>query len=155
MSEKKPSKEKQPERRYQGEQEVDHDLFKLSISPILKNHGYDTKNPIYRTVDHMHHFHSYDSGGKMQTHCTPVAGHTHKCEMVKGEDGELKLEVGPAVQKKGKKWVLYALEENSADLNIPGVDGVHSHDATYIVSEKIIVRKKNLDATKMLAERRS
>jgi len=124
-----------PKRIYKGEVEIDHDLFKLEVSNMRKNISINEEAPVYAGVEHCHFYHSYDSSGKKQVACAPIAGHTHLVEMYMSEDGTINAKVGPAVVKQGGKYVPFKHDS-------------HTHDATYMRSERITVRQVNAEATK-------
>lgn len=138
VAKKKVAKKKAVKRVYKGDQEVDHDLFKLKLASAKKNVSW-TDKPRYEMVPHQHFFHTYDSSGKKQAYCSPVAGHTHKVE-VEEVDGEFKLVVGPAIKKSRSKTA-----------PIPHDD--HTHDVEYVLSEKLTVREANKDAQNDIARR--
>lgn len=124
---------KKPEafkRVYKGEAEVDHDLFKLEVANLKKNISIDDEKPLYVGVEHCHFFHSYDSSGKKQETCNPIAGHSHKVDFEVDENGELNITCGPPIVKSGGKY-------------LPLKNDTHTHDIRYLRSEKIKVRKIN------------
>lgn len=125
----------EPKRVYKGDLEIDHDLFKLEVSTMRKNISINETDPLYTGVEHCHFFHSYDSNGRKQDSCAPIAGHTHEVEMFVNADGDIDAKVGPAVVKKGGKYVPFANDN-------------HTHDATYLRSEKIKIRTVNNEAVK-------
>lgn len=122
----------QTRRIYKGDMEIDHDLFKLEVSTARKNVSIDN-TPLYAGVEHCHFFHTYDSNGRKQAACSPIAGHTHQMEVTADDDGNLVAKAGPAVKYAGGKF-------------IPVSGDNHTHDTTYIASEKIQVRRVSAEA---------
>lgn len=142
------------ERVYKGTQEVDHDLFKLEAAKMSKNVSY-TDIPNVQQFVHNHIFHTVDSSGKKQTTCTPVGGHFHEVEVTLGEGGVPELTVGPP-----KKWVIKKKRGVKTKVAVPVGWGSeddreydeHTHDATYIGSERIQLRAANVEFAKYDAE---
>lgn len=119
---------------YKGEAEIDHDLFKLEVANLKKNISIDDERPIYVGVEHCHFYHTYDSNGKIQETCNPIAGHSHKITMKENADGELEITCGPPIVKSGGK---YQQMKNDN----------HTHDIRYLRSERMKVRRINEQAT--------
>ena len=120
---------------YKGEVEFDHDLFKLEVGMMKKNISIADDNPLYVGVEHCHFYHTYDSSGRKQEACAPIAGHTHEVEIFTDSSGNLMAKVGPASIRKGGKY-------------IPLKGDNHTHEAKYLRSERVKVRKVNAEATK-------
>lgn len=123
---------------YKGEQEVDHDLYKLEVAQTRKNVSYIQNQPIWEPVDHCHFFHSYDSFGKKQWHASPISGHTHEVIERIDENGNLVAECGPAIRVVNGKKLTYENDQ-------------HTHEVNYLRSEKIKVRKVNAEHVKFLS----
>lgn len=140
---------------YRNQQELDHDLFKLKPSKFRRNMGYSDESILLVDIEHSHHFHTIDSSGKKQDACTPIGGHFHYVKVVGADDGkEPVLEIS-----KPMKWILKAvpgkkkLQRVAVPLTCPNhegaiVDDEHTHDYEYLGSEKIKLRKPNLEAAK-------
>lgn len=143
MSAKKPAtKSQEIKRRLKGERTIFHDLFRLEEKEVLKDIGWDA--PKMEKFNHKHFFHTVDSDGKEQVYCTPSLGHTHEVKIVgQDESGEPIVEVGPAIvviKKKGIKQAhAYRYDK-------------HTHDATYLYSEELKVRKYNEEALAKISQ---
>lgn len=141
------------ERVYKGTQELDHDLFKLDVARMKKNVSF-TEIPIWNYSEHVHIFHTIDSSGKKQTECAPVGGHFHAVEVTMSPDGVPSLKVSKPMiwvlvrdRKTGKKVktaVLMTDEDPDSD--------DHTHEVIYLGSEKIRLRKTNLEFAKFHAQ---
>lgn len=144
-------KELKAQRIYNETKELDHDLFVLEESEVVKDHGYNPERPVIIKHKHKHIFHSIDSNGKKQEYCTPSLGHTHKViEQGIDENGHPYVKFGPPivrVKRKGKR-VDYAYRYEGEGKNFES----HNHEVTYKYSEKLVPRKPNPDAMKMLNE---
>lgn len=77
------------ERVYKGTQEVDHDLFKLEVAPMLKNVSFSEEKPRYEQTEHVHWFHTVDSMGQPMKHTPAVGGHFHEIILVTDAKGGL------------------------------------------------------------------
>lgn len=159
------------QRQMKGEKKVFHDLFKLQSALVKKNHGYiDGDDPDLGTCvmvehEHTHVWHSVDSSGKPQEYATWTAGHTHKIDVVKDEEGNItEIKVGPPITKarykKGKKIVseLKSVNHIYEPLCVQESErrkylDFHEHQVAYIHSEEIQVRQKSTEAALFLQER--
>ena len=124
-------------RAYKDDLYVDHDLFKLETSKLKKNINWNPKAPPnWDHIDHSHHFHSYDSRGRKQTTSNSVGGHFHEVT-VTVVDGDFKAECSPAIRDKRNGAPQYITEDH------------HTHDITYMYSERIKTRETNKEAVKV------
>jgi len=146
--EKRKSEMENGKRVYKSEERFfDHDLWKLLIAVKMHDVGLDgvyigercviKPKPRYVEVDHIHFFHSYDSNGRKQTHSNSIAGHCHKIDVMKNEDGTLIAKCGPAIIRQGVKF--YPMKDSKS---------IHTHDVEYQVSEKLPLRVTNKEAQK-------
>ena len=119
---------------YQGQQELDSDLFKLDVAQMMKNISWNEKRPDYVKVEHCHFMRTVDSSGKKLDTCSPVGGHFHTVTITEHEDGSLSAECSPAQQ-----WG--TLDGKRAGVPIPSDN--HTHDVTYLKSIKIKPRVYN------------
>ncbi len=139
---------------YKSTQTVDHDLFKLKVAKMIKNAGYNEEAPLIQAIEHTHFFHTVDSSGKRQTTSTATGGHHHSVVVVQGPNGVPTLEVsGPMrwVKKKSRgQWK--RIEE---PVTIGKGDGAeadnHAHEVEYCGSERITLRKPNMEFAKVEA----
>ena len=127
------SKPVAPVRHYKGQTEVDHDLFKLEVASTKKNIGLPHA-PRWEDAEHTHFFHTYDSKGKKMTYSASISGHCHEVT-VENVDGKLVAKCGPPVRK----------YKNNRVEKLPDHDQ-HTHDVTYLYSEKVEARKLNEQA---------
>jgi hypothetical protein len=129
---------------YSGEQEIDHDLFKLEIATMKKNVSF-TDVPDYEKIEHVHMFHTVDSNGKKQETCSPVGGHFHMVEVLSERDGVPALKISPPMkyvtQRKNGRKVRVAILLTDED---PDGD-THTHTVRYLKSEKIVLRQANAE----------
>lgn len=110
---------------------IESDTFKLEVSKYSKNLSFDTKNPVLVGVEHCHFFHTFDSSGKKLDVSNHVAGHTHKIIVKESKDGTLTAICSePEPSFYGDK---------------------HTHEVTYLKSDRFKVRQLNQDAMKVLA----
>lgn len=135
---------KQPLKRvYKKQQLLDHDLFKLEPAGMQRNVGYNEDHPIYDTVEHSHYYHTIDSRGAIQNRCTKIAGHFH--EMIEMVDGSYQVS-GPMVETvrmvNGRRVKTVS---KVADKYIK----YHTHDLTYLGSEKIKPAVANVEWAKV------
>lgn len=132
-------------RRYSKFELLDHDLYKLEAASMLKNISY-TDLPHLVPVEHCHFFHTIDSTGKKQTTCNQVGGHFHEMIITEVPGKAPTVKCGPAVRYVLKKIggklrkVLEVLQHDQ-----------HTHEVTYISSEKISPRKVNNEYVKVQA----
>lgn len=124
---------------YRGTQEVDHDLFKLSMAEMRKNVSY-TDRPDWQKFEHCHIFHTVDSNGKPQEACSAVGGHFHLVKVI-NEPGKV-----PALEISGPKRHMNVKREGVLTKIVADVEGdTHTHDYMYIRSERIALRKTNAE----------
>lgn len=126
-----------PKRKYVGDRQIDHDLFKLDVAQTRKNISFQPDKPLWEGVDHAHFYHNVNSDGKSQTFCVSTAGHFHKVTVSLNDEGEFVAECGPPMVKSKGKAVPYKNDK-------------HIHEITYVRSEKIQVRQYSDEAMKML-----
>ena len=130
-------KAKQVERKFKGEEEIYHDLFKLDLAMCQKNVSYQEGVINLVPVEHSHFFHTVNSQGKEQTHCVATAGHTHRVKVNYDEEGNIaSVECGPPVFRKKGRDVPMPKYRSSYDSEPVPID-THTHDVKYIRSEKI------------------
>lgn len=144
--ETRPEAEQQPqvptERTYSKTAQIDHDLYKMKVTNMLKNMSW-TEEPDLHKVKHEHWFHTVDSNGTKQKYSSMVGGHFHEMTVTPQKSGPPIVKCGPAVKEikvlqKGKwvkKLVPYMDEDN------------HTHDVEYIKSDKITARQINAQAS--------
>ncbi len=155
MSDQKPAKKQLQaaspqglERFYSGKTDVDHDLFKLELAPMLKQTGYNDHDPHIEDVQHSHFFHSVDSNGKKQTKCAAVGGHFHSVKVQYTPDGKVAMDangkllvtVGPAVRaaKKKSRGITQNIEVPIQIGMGPNSEiDTHTHEVTYVRSESV------------------
>ena len=126
-------------RKFKGEEEIYHDLFCLEETETIKDVGWNPQRPLIEKFNHKHFYHTVDSDGKKQTHCTPSLGHTHEVKVVgTEEDGSPKIEIGPAVVVMKKKM--------GGKQSLPYKFDNHTHESRYMYSEKLSVRKYSDEA---------
>lgn len=148
---------KETTRVFKGETEFVSDLFKLEVADVVKNRGWNIETPILEKDAHVHYFYSVDSQGRKQVTCSPIAGHSHMCEMVE-TNGELTLKVGPAIQLKGNvahENVVVPAHKTRKHQN-GGPEAIidnHVHQARYIESMKVKPRKFVPEAQAAIAAR--
>ena len=137
------TKESQPpktSRKYKGQIEVDHDLFRLEISNTKKNISFRKNEYIWEEIPHKHMFHTVDSDGKPQYKTCPTASHFHKMT-VSEIDGELVAKCSVPYQMKMVK---------GQRVEVPYESDNHKHEVTYLRSERIMQRVYNKDALNMI-----
>lgn len=134
---KKVEKPSEPVRQMKGEVEIYHDLFRLELATFKKNVGLPN-SPRWENTPHVHYFHTYDSAGKKMTEASQVGGHTHVIETWTDDDGRLRAKCGPAIRK----------YKNNKQEVMPNDN--HTHEITYMYSEKIKARRINQMARKHL-----
>lgn len=149
-------------RRYRENTSFFSDLFRLQLAKLLQWKGW-TKvsqnapkdengnlNDDWVLTPHCHYFHTFDSNGKKQEHCQPVAQHVHKMQVVRDPENpddilEVRCVSGPLkwviTEKFGKRQKI--LEEDPHDK--------HRHDTEYIKSNQITQAKMNSDAVKVIS----
>lgn len=136
-------------RYYTNQQEVDSDLFKLSVSMMKKNHAMDgAVEPIYVDHEHTHIFRTVDSRGKAQQHCSPIGGHFHevKVEYI-GRAKRPKITfIGPPLEwrqsRQGRRTTRVAVQVQHDN---------HTHTAEYLRSQKIKMAEVSKEFLKLQA----
>lgn len=148
-----PMIKRQP-RVYKSSQEVDHDLFKLTVAKMIKNGGFNPDVPMIEHHEHTHWFHTVDSSGRPQVASTPTGGHHHAVKVIVGKDGVPTLEVSEP-----RRWVkrkVRGTRNKFKRVEEPVFIGTgedaekdtHTHDVQYCGSEKITLRQPNVEAAK-------
>ena len=133
---KRVKKEVETKRVYSANMKLDSDLFKLEITMMKKNIGYNNDKHILADVEHCHFYRTVDSNGRSQKNSSYVGGHSHDIEVFEVfKDGEnhLKAKCSPA---KGSKFV-----------------DTHVHNVHYVRSDKIYRRKLNEEAQLAITNR--
>lgn len=125
---------------FKGEQLLNHDLYKLEPTNLVRNASYNEDAPIYENVEHSHFFHSIDSRGKPQTHCNKVGGHFHEISI----DDNGKAHCGPPIRevkikKHGRTFTKYEVMK----------DDIHTHKVVYRFSEKVKPITPNIEFAKV------
>jgi hypothetical protein len=138
------------ERQYKGQQEFDHDLYKLRVATLRRNVSYN-KKPNWETLEHVHTYHSVDSSGSPQRYCTPIGGHFHEMTAMpsKKPGGVPKILCGPPLK--------FVRDSEGRKIAIAIQDDNHTHDVEYRFSEKIKARKLDPEFVKfqtIVAERK-
>jgi uncharacterized protein YodC (DUF2158 family) len=133
---------------YKGTQVVDHDLFKLLPALMKKDVSFNPEKPIYEYFEHAHIFHTVDSNGKALDKCNDVGGHFHTVEVVNGKNGVPTLKVSVAMK-------VVRLKKGGPRVAVEVRDDNHTHAVKYLGSEKIELRKTNVDAAQYMSEIRS
>jgi|GEM_PF-2809927 len=136
-------------RNYSKVKAIQHDCFKLEPAEMAKNMSWIKKEPRYEFFEHCHTFHSFDSQGRKQFYSTPIGGHFHKMEFIEHDEGhiEAKCVSGPLHWKNVWNDQTERHERQAVPVN---PRDKHTHEVTYIHSEKIVKRKINMDAAKLL-----
>lgn len=147
---KKPMESKEESRKivYKGTQEVNHHLYRLTLSHFERNISYSKQRPIFEKIPHTHVFHSVDSNGKKQDRSHKVGGHFHIVETIPSENGEWPLIKVSKAMHLVRERDQYGNETIIAQ-EIP--HDQHTHDWEYITTERFKVRKANLEAVKVQA----
>ncbi len=145
----KPSRPRQDARTYAKTQSVDHDLFKLELGKFRRDLSLDRDGSLMDEVEHVHYFHTVDSAGRVQKLSNLVGGHFHEMTVEQDPEGGVPIvTAGPAMvyisKKVGKKAAV--------KLAVPYEEDQHTHEVTYMGSQKIQLRKANIEFAKMQAE---
>ncbi len=147
----------QQQRVYQSTVEFDSDLFRLKTQKMKKNVHWNKQTPDWRSVDHEHFFHTYDSGGKKMTDCNSVGGHFHIMEVTHSAGGVPVVKCsGPKkfIHKKGKKIMVDASDVprlGDDGKENEGYDG-HVHEVVYERSSRMKPRVMNAESIKVINE---
>lgn len=105
------------------------DTFKAEPAPMHKNVGYNEKL-IVEKFEHCHIYHTYDSNGRPLKGTNQVGGHYHEISVyVDEQTGELKAKCSPPLQNKNSEKII--------------AQDQHTHQMSYIKSEKVEVRQMN------------
>lgn len=147
---KKKVQAKGVKRNYSKVKEIQHDCFKLEVAEMAKNMSWIKKQPKYEYFGHCHTFHTFDSQGRKQEYSTPIGGHFHKMEFIEHPDGsiEAKCVSGPLHWKNVWNENTEKFERTAVPVN---PRDKHEHDVTYVHSEKIVKRRVNMEASKLLS----
>ncbi len=141
-----------PKRVYQNQYEFDTDLFRLKTQKTKKNTHWNKETPDWRSVDHEHFFHTYDSNGKKMTESNSVGGHFHIMEVKQSGDGPPVVKCSAPkkyIHKKGRKVMVDASEIQDPD--DAGYDQ-HVHVVSYERSSKMTPRVANAEGIKLITE---
>jgi hypothetical protein len=144
---------KRQPRIYKSTQVVDHDLFKLEVAKMKKNVSF-TEIPEVMSFEHCHIFHTVDSNGKKQHTSTAVGGHHHPVQVVAGVDGVPTLKVGEPRRwvKRKIRGVMQRVEEPIYLNGEKDEQDTHTHEVSYLGSERITLREPNIEAARFEAE---
>lgn len=143
----KPIEEKKDWRLFAEDMVLYHDLFKLEVATMAKDISWN-ETPEYLRVEHVHFYHTIDSDGRKQEHSTATGGHFHEVKLVPQEKGPPKLicKSGPMTWSSKKvrgKRVKILRDVNDED--------THKHKTTYLKSDKLMARKVNTEALKLIS----
>lgn len=116
-----------------GSRDVMVDTFKLEPAVMQKNVSWTVKETLV-PIEHCHIYHTYDSSGKKLNESNAVGGHKHQLKILV-EDGKFIVECSPPIQ-------------NNKSETISKVDN-HTHRVIYLKSEKLVMRKVNMDAAQI------
>ena len=117
-----------------------HDLFRLELASMKKNIAIDGQAPLWENVPHVHHFHSYDSAGRKQVKSTNIGGHFHEVTMVDegDENNPPTIKLGPPAKYVSVRNRTSRQVERKVQLLD---DDQHTHDVTYVRSDKLKPRR--------------
>lgn len=153
----KPVEAKIYRRNMSGMKDILTDLFKLTVSTVVKYEGWDEKNehPVshptrFSQWEHTHPFRTYDKKGDKVFTSTPIAGHFHVIEWEESTDPEVPPKIksvsGPMVMGKQKVKGLVT------NVPVPANDyDEHTHDVEYLRTAKITFNSANAEAAKVVA----
>lgn len=134
------------DRIYQGQMQLDHDLFKLMPADMLTNVAWSGK-PRYEPAAHVHFFHTIDSSGRPQSVTNQVGGHLHEVVVEKGPQG-FKVVVGPP-----KRWVQKKMRDGTVRRELVVIShDTHTHDVEYRGSMKVQPRQVNAEFAKIASK---
>jgi hypothetical protein len=137
---------KEVKRVFGTEKKVITDTFKLTVETMKKDIGVDNAPvPRIEPCEHVHIYRTYSSNGKFNKTCSAVGGHTHKVEVTE-ENGEFKVVVGPAIDERGNP-VVFGKKNKIYD--------THTHEAVYLRSDEINLKKKDADVARFIASKES
>lgn len=139
-------------RLYLENEVLDHDLYKLELSMMKKNVSYSDKHPRFEDVEHTHFYHTIDSSGVAMTVCSPTGSHCHEMIMKKAatKDSPAEYECGPAVKRvmvKTRSGNKYHVKKEFRQISFDQ----HTHNVTYLHSQKVKARKMNEEFMKYKA----
>jgi hypothetical protein len=144
-----PTAQEAHKRVYSKDKTVDHDLYRLELAKVKKNMGLQGTYNRWLDVQHQHFHHTHDSNGKPMDKCSPMAGHFHVITVVKPAtaDSPAVLKCGPAV-----KFVKHKTGSGRTKRGIEALrNDNHSHEVSYVRSETIKVRAKNVHAATFMS----
>jgi hypothetical protein len=153
------SKSGAPQKRtYTATQAKDHDLYKCEVAKFLRDLSWQKDGSMRQEVEHCHFFHTIDSAGRPQETTNAVGNHFHEVTIIPAQnEGELdEVICGPAmtweIQGKGrmKKRVMVA-PRVAVNTDNEEIDE-HTHEMSYQGSQRIQLRKPNIEAAKLQAE---
>lgn len=137
---------------YASNQSHTHHLFKLEMSHFQKNIALQNEPPRFEATEHVHYFHTIDSNGTPQAHCSDIGGHFHEMTVIPSDDPDYAPEVicGPPMRRSARKdrygrWqrVIVPFHE--------GIDE-HTHDLKYMGASTVSKKKLSEEAQKALAK---
>ncbi len=150
MDQKKSITRKQaPQRSFKSQQEIIHDLYKLTDGQCKKNIAWQENMKQFVDVTHNHFFHTVDANGRPQNTSSHTAGHFHVLEVIESaKDGS------PAVYKcsTALKYVYKRMPDGQYQKTVAPYEGTdtHTHDLEYLHSEKFKPRKLHAEAMKVI-----
>lgn len=145
-------------RLYADQMELDSDLYKLEVANMRRFLGHDLKFPDsneFVQCEHVHFFHTLDSSGRKQFYSNPIGGHFHKMEVIPSANPSdpplVKCVSGPLEWRRKRvgrnKFQRVAVPTNAyGEVNGENYSDVHTHETTYLKSDKVKKRKANTEA---------
>ena len=133
---------------FQQTEEIHCDTYRLEVAKMIKNMAFNKGAYDLEKIEHVHHFHTYNSDGKKEVYCQNVGGHTHKINYKEVEGGVPEIiSVGPPIQiikktVRGKKQLV----EVQLD---PNLEDNHTHEINYRSSSKVLKRQLDPRAAQM------
>jgi hypothetical protein len=145
-------------RTYTTTQSKDHDLFKCRLAKFIRDLSWAKDGSQRQEVEHVHFFHTIDSSGRDLKETNNVGGHFHEVKIIpaKDENSLPKVICGPA-----RTWVIQGKGKNKKRVMVApriavGTDNEeadeHTHEMDYLGSQRIPLRKPNVEAAKYQAE---
>lgn len=148
------SPKSQQQRVFKNQKEITHDLYKLEVNECLKNVAWQEKVKKWEKIEHTHFFHSVTDKGVPQFTSTHTAGHFHELKLVQEA-----TEASPAIYECSGplKYVYSRQEDGSYKKTTTAYEGQdrHTHDVTYLRSEKFKPRKMNAEAVNFITQQAS
>jgi hypothetical protein len=139
-------------RLYQNSQTIDSDVFKLGVARMRKFAGIREDDDVFDMLEHVHIFRTFDSSGKRQTMSPPVGGHFHAITVKEGKGGIPSIEVSPPmIMVKHKVRGKTVLKPTLLSEHRPSHADDHVHPVEYLRSEKLTLRKPNLEFAQVQA----